>query len=94
MRTSQTAKAMSQWPPREDLRIKLGSWVCPTGNSVDVYTDPLPDAAGVYHTWLYWDQPPPLLPEDRAYYLAVIRPEIIRQLRAGQRGTVLVVTIE
>ncbi len=75
-------------------RLKLGSWVCPSGNSVDVYLHH--DAAGRYHAWFYWDQPPPLLPADRAYYLAVIRPAVIRQLqeRTGQDGTVLVLTVE
>ena len=54
----------------------LGSWVCPSGNSVDVFVDQ--DALGRYHTWHYWDQPPPLLPADRTYYLTVIRPEVVR----------------
>ncbi len=92
MRTSQTVKARSPRSPGESLRLKLGSWVCPSGNSVDVYLHH--DAAGRYHTWFYWDQPPPLLPDDRAYYLAVIRPAVIRrfQERTGQDGTVLVLT--
>jgi hypothetical protein len=74
--------------------VKLGSWVCPSGNSVDVYLDQ--DAMGRYHVLFFWDEPPPFLPEDRTYYFAVIRPEVIQRSRAitGLSGSALVITIE
>ncbi len=80
--------------PSEGVRVRLGSWVCPSGNSLNVYLTL--DESGKYDLWLYWDQPPPLLPEDRAYYLAVVRPEVIRrfQERTGLDGHIFVVTIE
>ncbi len=74
--------------------IYLGGWVCPSGNSVDVFLTQ--DALGRYHTWHYWDQPPPLLPADRTYYLTVIRPAVTRLVQdlTGLSGPVLVATIE
>ncbi len=55
------------------MGIKVGSWRCPSGNSVDVFFERDPN--GVGHLFCAWDSPPPLSPEDHAYYLAVILPE-------------------
>ncbi len=53
-------------------RVKLGTWVCPSGNSVDAYLDQ--DATGRYHAWLFWDEPPPLRPEDRVCQIPPAKP--------------------
>ena len=90
---------MSTQPSLHSLgqgRIKLGSWVCPSGNSVDVYVDTRPDSTGVYHTWLFWDEPPPLRLQDHNYYLGVILPEVMRlaQEVTGRHCLLLPATIE
>lgn len=54
-------------------RIRLGDWICPSGNSVDVYY-----RCGLGRIELEWDPPPPLRPEDEVFYLAVVQPAIIR----------------
>ena len=57
-------------------RTKLGSWTFPSGNSCDVtYAR---DVNGVQHVFFAWDFPPPLGPDDAAYYQGVVVPEIIR----------------
>ncbi len=58
-------------------RIKIGSWTCPSGNSCDVTFER--DSRGMGHCVLAWDSPPPLSPEDHAYYLNVVVPEIARR---------------
>ena len=54
--------------------ITIGSWTCPSGNSVDVLLSQ--DAKGMGHIWFQWDDPPPLTPEDEAYYFRGIRPAV------------------
>ena len=54
--------------------ITIGSWTCPSGNSVDVLLSR--DAKGIGHLWNQWDEPSPLSPEDEAYYFRVIRPAV------------------
>ena len=67
---------------RTSIAIKLGTWWCPSGNSVDVFFEA--DANGVGHLFCEWDYPPPLSPEDHAYYLAVVLPKV-RLLASGGR---------
>jgi hypothetical protein len=55
---------------------RLGSWICPSGNSCDA--DLVPVRAGVAMLTMGWDTPPPLRPEDEQYYRAVIRPAVVR----------------
>jgi len=59
-------------------RAPLGSWTCPSGNSVDVYLEP-DSGDGVRHVTLGWDTPPPLCEADLVYYLAVILPAVTRR---------------
>ena len=54
--------------------ITIGSWTCPSGNSVDVLLSQ--DPKGMGHLWFQWDDPPPLTPEDEAHYFRVIRPAV------------------
>ncbi len=74
--------------------IKVGSWTCPSGNSVDVFLEQ--DDTGRCHAWYIWDEPPPLLPQDQRYYIAVIQPEVTRLARelCGFTGPILAVTFK
>jgi len=63
------------------LRIQLPSWTCPSGNSVDVF---FRYDAGVERLDLEWDNPPPLPPDDEAYYTAVILPAIAQSVAEMQ----------
>jgi hypothetical protein len=75
-------------------REALGSWTCPSGNSVDVFLRH--EAPGLEHLEFEWDTPPPLLrPDDRAYYLAVILPAVHRRIAEFQErpvGAAIVLT--
>ncbi len=56
-------------------RARLGTWRCPSGNSVDVFVgEKLADR--VARLRFEWDTPPPLSPSDDAYYRTVILPEV------------------
>ena len=56
-------------------RVKLGSWTCPSGNSLDVYLEP--DVGdGLRHATLEWDSPPPLDDADLIHYLGVVLPAL------------------
>lgn len=55
----------------------IGSWTCPSGNRVNAECQ----GAGS-DVQFYWDVPPPLPPEDHAYYLQVIRPQTLRRVFA------------
>jgi hypothetical protein len=54
-------------------RIKLGSWTCPSGNSVDVFAE---KRGGIEHWSFAWDSPPPLSPADDHHYQTVILPAV------------------
>jgi hypothetical protein len=60
----------------DSSRVPLGDWTCPSGNNVEAFYVALDGAQGMLE--LEWDTPPPLLPGDEAYYLAVIRPAVVR----------------
>ena len=64
----------------------LGSWILPSGNSVDVYLLPHRpgDPPGLRHVGLRWDEPPsPSWPsEDFEYYQRVIVPALAAALSA------------
>jgi hypothetical protein len=55
---------------------RIGSWTCPSGNSVDV--DLVPITESVARLDFAWDDPPPLLPDDARYYRAVVLPAVTR----------------
>jgi hypothetical protein len=76
-------------------RVKLGSWICPSGNSVDVFFRRDATNAGLDYVDHEWDEPPPLRPEDQVYYIAVVRPAVIRLIQeyTERLGHVLVVTL-
>jgi len=57
-------------------RIRIGSWTCPSGNSVDV--DLVPISEGIARLDFAWDDPPPLLPDDARFYRVVIMPTVTR----------------
>jgi hypothetical protein len=57
---------------------RLGSWTCPSGNSCDVVIAPKHEAVVVE---VRWDEAPPLRIEDAVFYVAVIRPAIVRLAR-------------
>jgi len=59
-------------------RVRLGSWTCPSGNSVDV--DLVPVSEGVASLAFAWDDPPPLSPDDARYYRGTIMPAVIRRV--------------
>jgi hypothetical protein len=68
------------------MRRKIGSFTCPSGNSVDVSQEL--DEAGNTHTWLEWDSPPPLSADDYAYYQTQIRPKLVQYfLRTNSFGS-------
>ncbi len=77
-------------------RLPMGRWVCPSGNHVEVSLDPVPRPDGTFYVWYAWDEAPPLLPQDREYYLDVIRPALERRFEelTGQRGAGFVVSME
>jgi hypothetical protein len=60
-------------------RVRLGTWTCPSGNSVDVFLGPPSEQPRGIH--LEWDSPPPLSPADEIYYVGVIRPAIVQLIR-------------
>lgn len=60
---------------RENGRVRLGSWTCPSGNNVIAYYRPASNGLASFD--LEWDSPPPLTPEDADYYRSVIRPAMI-----------------
>ena len=72
--------------------MEIGSWTCPSGNSVDVTF--AVDHAGLGRLYYWWDERPPLKPKDAAYYLAIIRPatamkaaELMKQQNAHASAT-------
>ena len=71
-------------------RVRLGNWTCPTGNNVEAFYVALDDGQGALE--LAWDQPPPLLPGDEAYYRAVVQPEVVRLAAEyiGRTGNILI----
>jgi hypothetical protein len=74
------------------VRVPLGSWTCPSGNSVDAFFRY--DEAGVERVDLAWDDPPPLLPLDDAFYTSVILPGVVRgvlEMQGRPGGQVLLV---
>ena len=62
------------------MKVTLGYWVCPSGNSCDVSFER--DASHVGHLWFAWDAPPPLTRDDAAHYLAVILPAVLASVEA------------
>lgn len=61
-------------------RARLGSWACPSGNSVDAFLEP-DRGDGVRRLVLEWTAPPPLPDSDLAHYLAVILPALACRVR-------------
>ena len=61
----------------EDTAVKIGPWILPSGNSCEAV---LRLHRGAFVAELIWDEPPPLSEEDEAFYLAVIRPEVVRRV--------------
>jgi len=61
-------------------KIKLGDWVCPSGNSCAVTFEQ--DASHVGHLWFAWEVPPPLTRHDYAHYRAVIIPAVLAKFQA------------
>jgi hypothetical protein len=59
-------------------RIRIGSWACRSGNSVDVFVHP---DDGIRHVTLEWDSPPPLSDADYADYVTGILPAMTRRLQ-------------
>lgn len=77
-------------------RHRLGDWTCPSGNTVEVFiTGDAADVSGPSHLWFEWDEAPPLKPEDEAFYVSVVRPEVIRlaQQYLKRPGRVAVVVL-
>jgi hypothetical protein len=72
---------------------RLGSWVCPSGNSVDVDLLVVDDTLG--HLLFAWDDPPPLSRPDGLFYRAVIIPAVTRLVAeySEQTGRTLTVTM-
>ena len=61
------------------MRIDMGSWRCPSGNTCDavlIYHD-----KGRFDVYFCWDSPPPLTEEDESYYQAVIIPQLVARAR-------------
>jgi len=56
------------------MKVYLGSWTLPSGNSCDVSVNQ--DTSGNIHVWFAWDSPPPFRTEDEAYYQSVVVPEV------------------
>jgi len=61
-------------------KIKLGDWVCPSGNSCAVTFEQ--ETSQVGHLWFAWDVPPPLTQQDTAHYRAVIIPAVLAKIQA------------
>jgi hypothetical protein len=59
-------------------RVKLGSWRCRSGNSVDVFLGS-EDVHGVRPLTVEWDSPPPLSDGDYADYIVTIFPALTRR---------------
>lgn len=59
-------------------REPIGTWRCPSGNSVDVFLHTSGDREGIVD--LEWDSPPPLSAGDQAHYDAVILPAIVQRI--------------
>ncbi len=57
-------------------RVRLGDWTCPSGNNVEAFYRSLGE--GLAALDVEWDESPPLLAGDEAYYLGVIQPAIVR----------------
>jgi hypothetical protein len=70
----------------------LGSWACPSGNSVDAYDCPRSTDLAIIR--LEWDAPPPLTSSDEGYYRTTIRPALIARVRGYlevvQRGSMAI----
>jgi hypothetical protein len=73
-------------------RVRLGDWTCPSGNNVVAYHRAIGNGLAVLD--LEWDCPPPLRDEDFGYYIAVIRPAIVRRAQEYSEsvGAALVIT--
>jgi hypothetical protein len=76
-----------------DRRIKLGSWRCRSGNSVDVYLRPDAERPHLYHTDCEWDDPPPFSDADFADYVVIIQPSINRRVQEYIERTGRVLTV-
>jgi len=61
-------------------RTKLGSWVCPSGNGVDVFLEPA-SGEDIRRVMCAWDTAPPLSEVDYVYYSALILPTIVRRVQ-------------
>lgn len=59
-------------------RHKLGSWVFPSGNHVDVYLEP-DTGDGERRATCEWDSPPPLSASDKKHYLTVVLPVLAQR---------------
>jgi hypothetical protein len=57
-------------------RHRLGDWTCPSGNNVEAWLETRGNRQAEIR--LAWDVPPPLNHEDEAFYIALIRPQVIR----------------
>lgn len=66
--------------PQTCARPKLGSWVCPSGNSVDGFLES-DSGEGVRRATCEWDSAPPLSEVDYVYYSALILPTIVRRVQ-------------
>jgi hypothetical protein len=60
-------------------RIRLGSWCCSSGNSVDAFLSL--DAADRGLLTLAWDAPPPFSPADQVDYEQEILPAVVQRVR-------------
>jgi hypothetical protein len=71
---------------------RIGSWICPSGNSVDVDLVIVSDSVAQLN--FAWDDPPPLSRPDELYYRAVILPSVTRRVQeyTERTGRTLVVT--
>jgi hypothetical protein len=72
-------------------RHRLGDWTCPSGNNCVAYYR----AGATPSVEVAWDSPPPLSPNDHAYYEAMILPALIARITeyTEQLGRVLVVKL-
>lgn len=59
---------------------RLGDWTIPgpQNNVIAYYVDPREDGSAGLR--LEWDNPPPLTLDDEAFYLTVIRPQVLERL--------------
>lgn len=58
----------------------IGKWTCPSGNRIDAVFTPNTHKGG--DVAFYWDEGPPMPPDDLAYYIQVIRPQIAMKVLA------------